>query len=209
MAGSKILDFGLARLITSELTRSNVMVGTVNYMAPEQLRGERAGPPGGHLLVRRAALRAARRAQALSGRLGGRDDVQDPARGSQGARRARPCRGPALTTLVDRAMAKAREDRYQRMTDLLRDLEAAYEPMRGADRRVISRVEAALATPPSSRSTPLPGDYNPDNSPTICRRDGAAPHRRASAARRARPPPAPSQVTSRRGWLLRSLSSAC
>jgi serine/threonine-protein kinase len=37
----KILDFGLARLVTSELTRSNMMMGTVNYMAPEQVRGER------------------------------------------------------------------------------------------------------------------------------------------------------------------------
>ena len=38
----KILDFGLARLVTSELTRSNVMLGTINYMAPEQLRGEKS-----------------------------------------------------------------------------------------------------------------------------------------------------------------------
>ena len=38
---AKILDFGLARLVTSELTRSNMMVGTVNYMSPEQLRGEK------------------------------------------------------------------------------------------------------------------------------------------------------------------------
>ena len=38
----KILDFGLARLLTSELTRSNVMLGTINYMAPEQLRGEKS-----------------------------------------------------------------------------------------------------------------------------------------------------------------------
>ncbi len=39
----KILDFGLARLITSELTNSNMMMGTLNYMAPEQVRGETRG----------------------------------------------------------------------------------------------------------------------------------------------------------------------
>ena len=39
---AKILDFGLARLITSELTNSNMMMGTLNYMSPEQVRGERA-----------------------------------------------------------------------------------------------------------------------------------------------------------------------
>ena len=37
----KLVDFGLARLVTSELTRSNVMMGTINYMSPEQVRGER------------------------------------------------------------------------------------------------------------------------------------------------------------------------
>ena len=39
--GVKILDFGLARLVTSELTRSNMMMGTINYMSPEQIRGEK------------------------------------------------------------------------------------------------------------------------------------------------------------------------
>ena len=39
---AKILDFGLARLVTSELTNSNRMMGTINYMSPEQVRGERA-----------------------------------------------------------------------------------------------------------------------------------------------------------------------
>ena len=37
----KLLDFGLARMVTSELTASNMMLGTLNYMAPEQVRGER------------------------------------------------------------------------------------------------------------------------------------------------------------------------
>ena len=38
--GVRILDFRLARLVTSELTRSNIVVGTMNYMAPEQIRAE-------------------------------------------------------------------------------------------------------------------------------------------------------------------------
>jgi hypothetical protein len=50
----------------------------------------------------------------------------------------------ALVSVVDRAMAKAREDRYQYMIDLLRDLEMIYEPLRGSDRRVISEVSSAL-----------------------------------------------------------------
>ncbi len=165
--GVKILDFGLARLITSELTRSNVVVGTVNYMAPEQLRGERAD--------HRADIFSF--GVLLYELLGGRKPFQGDSAAStmykilhetpQALDELDPAIGSPLTTIVDRAMAKAREDRYQRMTDLLRDLESAYEPMRGADRRVISRVEEALRPPTGSRASLRPVDFDPDNSPTI------------------------------------------
>ena len=163
----KILDFGLARLISSGLTRSNAMVGTVNYMAPEQLRGERAD--------HRADIFSF--GVLLYELLGGRKPFQGDSAAStmykilhdipQALDELDPMLGPPLTSVVDRAMAKAREDRYQRMTDLLRDLEGAYEPLRGADKRVISRVEAALRPPSNSRLTSKPPEYDPDSSPTI------------------------------------------
>ncbi len=38
----KVLDFGLARLAASDMTRTGTVMGTPHYMSPEQLRGQKA-----------------------------------------------------------------------------------------------------------------------------------------------------------------------
>ncbi len=40
----RVLDFGMVRVAESELTKIGSSLGTLNYMAPEQIRGERCTP---------------------------------------------------------------------------------------------------------------------------------------------------------------------
>ena len=144
----KILDFGLARLVSSDMTRSGLMVGTVNYMAPEQLRGEKSdhradifayGVLFYELLAGRRPFQGDSAASTMYKIL---HDAPEPLSVVD------PSLPANLTTLVDRAMAKAREDRYQHMTDLLRDLDAAFEPISGSARRLQNRT-VSVARPVS------------------------------------------------------------
>lgn len=120
----KILDFGLARLITSELTNSNMMMGTLNYMAPEQVRGERADHRSdifstGVVLYEVFGGRRAFEGDSFAATLYKiLEELPTPLRELDATL------PPEIDAVIERALVKTREERYPHMSDMRRDLQA-------------------------------------------------------------------------------------
>ena len=163
----KILDFGLARMVTSELTASNMMLGTLNYMAPEQIRGERIdhradifsfGVVLYEILSGRKAFQGDSFATTLYKIL---QDVPEPLLNIDATLPYE------VVMLVEKAIAKSRDDRYQDLSELSRDLALQRQHLAIADvpttvtsaHRIPSDPArpSALRRPDSGRSRPPSG----------------------------------------------------
>ena len=164
----RILDFGIARLGQGGLTRSGVVLGTLNYMSPEQLAGTAidaradifsAGLVAYELLTSKPAF-----PQAFPEVLR-QISFEDPLPIEQ----ASPGIDAALVRIVTRCYAKQPDDRYPDCAAVRRDLDAV--------RRAIGPgiVEAPTAIRPvASISTPITSDFGqtkviprPATAPTI------------------------------------------
>ena len=118
----KLLDFGLARLVTSELTHSNMMMGTINYMAPEQVRGERADHRSdifatGVVLYEMLSGRKAFQGDSFAATL-----YQILQQVPEPLDRIDSTLPSQMVAIVERALSKPRDERYQQMSEMLRDL---------------------------------------------------------------------------------------
>jgi predicted Ser/Thr protein kinase len=125
---AKILDFGIAKLGGTHLTRTGMIVGTVHYMSPEQVRG---GPLDGRsdvfslgvilyeLLAGERPFRGEGPTQVLYKIVAEPAPPLDPSKLGDV--------GPRLQAVVDRALAKNREERYPRADDLADELQAALD----------------------------------------------------------------------------------
>ena len=131
----KILDFGLAKLTmrtdldrtvsgAREGTEPGMVMGTVGYMSPEQVRGEKAdhrsdifalGAILYEMLAGQRAFRKATSAETMSAILN-----EDPAAISQ----ILPGTPPSLQKIVHRCLEKNPEQRFQSASDLAFALEA-------------------------------------------------------------------------------------
>jgi serine/threonine-protein kinase len=119
----KLLDFGLARFISSQLTQSNMLLGTINYMSPEQVRGERADQQSDVFSV----------GVVLYELFGGRRAFEGDSVASTLYKILQEFPEPLwkidsslpreLTKIIERALAKPRDERYPDAASLRRDLE--------------------------------------------------------------------------------------
>ena len=95
----KVTDFGIARSGASQMTEAGSIVGTAQYLSPEQARGAPVDPRSDLYSLGDRALRDAHRRGPVHGRHAGRDRDEAPLAGAGAAvgaaagRAARPRRG--------------------------------------------------------------------------------------------------------------------
>ena len=173
---AKILDFGLARLMTSQLTQSNMLMGTLNYMAPEQVRGERADQRSdifsmGVVLYELFGGRRAFEGDSVASTLYKILEVTP-----EPLSRIDPGLPLDLTVIVERAMAKLRDERYSEMTSLRVDLETFRQ----------QHLAAGPVTPVATPLTPGRASVTAANAETVVKPSGVAPSIAAAPASRSR-----------------------
>jgi tRNA A-37 threonylcarbamoyl transferase component Bud32 len=119
---AKIMDFGVAHLASSDITRTGLVVGTPSYMAPEQVTGGKAVPGTDifavgavlyHLLTGTKPFDAPT-LQNLFYKI-----VTDMPRPLEELKPGLP---PALERIVQRAMAKDPANRYTNALDIANDI---------------------------------------------------------------------------------------
>jgi hypothetical protein len=144
----KILDFGIARGAESTLTQVGMLMGTPNYMSPEQVQGAivdhrsdifAVGAVLYELLVYRQAFQAENQAALLNKIL-----TESP----EPVTAVNTDLDPALAVIVHRALAKRGEDRYQELKALAADLTRVMQRIESAQGGQTMQADAHRPPPP-------------------------------------------------------------
>src|SRR6185436_14041484 len=145
----KIMDFGIAHLQSSTMTKSGLVLGTVHYMAPEQIEGQKVDHRADIFSVGAIAYELIAYKRPFDG------DTITAVMYKIMHDRADPKvlpeteYSPVLQQIIMRALARDVRERYQSLEEMHRDLVAAV-------RRMPTKVGAAVPPPPPVRSVPEP-----------------------------------------------------
>ncbi|MCM2254161.1 MAG: serine/threonine protein kinase [Vicinamibacteria bacterium] len=129
----KIMDFGLARIETSEMTHQGMVMGTPNYMAPEQVHGKKADARSdvfscGALFYELLSGRKAFPGDSMTAILNKVLDVQP-----EPLTRLVPGLPVELAQIVERALAKTPEGRFPDARQMLEAVRKVRERMESGE----------------------------------------------------------------------------
>jgi serine/threonine-protein kinase len=127
--GVKVMDFGVARLDSSTLTVLGTVVGSVRYMSPEQMMGDRVDGRADVFSLAAVAYEMLTRQAPFPGKTV-TEVVSRVVRGAHMPLREADARMPeALNAVFAHAFTPKPEDRQARPTEFARDLRAAAGPV--------------------------------------------------------------------------------
>jgi serine/threonine protein kinase len=160
----KILDFGIAKLSASGITLPGVILGTMNYMAPEQIRGEAVDARADVFAVGAVLYELLTHRQAFPGRAA--NEVLDRILNGVPKPITESCPDidPRLVDLVHFALEKDADQRIQEIAALQKELAnirlkpSVGESQRATRRGGSSQGQTGLITPPPS---PVSGSRPP------------------------------------------------
>jgi serine/threonine protein kinase/ketosteroid isomerase-like protein len=130
----KILDFGIARAVgASEMTKAGMLIGTLNYMSPEQVAGQPADHRSDIFAVGAVLYELLTYKQAFPGNL--QTGILHKILHGQPtpARELWPEIDPAVAAIVDRALEKEAGARYPDLESMRREIEGVRRRLEGGE----------------------------------------------------------------------------
>ncbi len=156
----KITDFGIARLDTSNLTQEGQLLGTPNYMAPEQIQGKDVDYRADHFALGVVLYEMLTRHKPFQGEnltVVSHRIVYDHFTPPREYMREMP---PGIEPILDKALEKDPARRYQRAKEMVDDLRRVAGALSGGDlneTQSLSMIAPVLTPPPSPRSPDATG----------------------------------------------------
>ncbi|HEU4951594.1 MAG TPA: protein kinase [Holophagaceae bacterium] len=166
---AKVMDFGVARVGNSDMTATGMVMGTVSYMAPEYIRSGKPDPRSDLFAVGVMLY------EALSGRKPFAGDTTPTILYKIVNEAPEPLDtdalqgiSPATRSVLERALVKDPDQRYQTAADFAKALRAAKDPTWGGQLEEGTTLLKSGAAP-----APSPA-FTPSSAPTVTARPEAA-----------------------------------
>jgi serine/threonine-protein kinase len=174
----KILDFGLARLTSSEMTKTGTVMGTPHYMSPEQVRGQKADARSDVFSLGAVFYELLANQRPFDGRTVSEVLQSIVERDAPPLRSRAPGTPEALAGIVERALARDATQRFADAGEMGRALARAREALAGE----------TLVAPPALEATIVQTPGETIVRPATAGSAALDPRRRSGVARRSELP---------------------